>query len=173
MQESFNKSLSNAPNRQVLPCERDVGRDILVYLVFISSLLNHQWKPIGAEEASMTATIDVLQYGKDWHQMLKFLADSEVIVDVFLCSNAYGNINDNEQMRAETQGVRIIYVGEDFFIVGPRRPIHSSIIPIGWTSMIRIHQDDSEKKNISLVGDDESSLSEPQQMPNDEIPGSL
>ncbi len=44
-------------------------------------------------------------------------------------------------MVSETHRVRIIFVGEDFFIVGPRRPVAASIIPTGWISMIRICDD--------------------------------
>ena len=58
-------------------------------------------------------------------------------------------------MVAETHGVRIIYVGEDYFIVGPRRPVHSSIIPMGWISMIRIHEDSESQDMVSLVGTDD------------------
>ena len=119
------------------------------------------YQRISSGSVHMTSTTDTLQYGKNWYQMLNYLAQSEAVVDVYLCSNAYGNSNDIDEMVAETHGVRIIYVGEDFFIVGPRRPIHSSIIPMGWISMIRIHNDETEVEYPSLAGDDESPLSEP------------
>ncbi len=118
----------------------------------------------------MTNTTDTLQYGENWRQMLNYLAQSEAVVDVYLCSNAYGNIDDKEEMTIETHGVRIIYVGEDFFIVGPRRPIHSSIIPMGWISMIRIHNEDTEVEYPSLAGEDDSSLSNPIQEVNSNQP---
>jgi hypothetical protein len=108
----------------------------------------------------MESTTGVLEYGTDWYEMLKHLAEAETVVDVYLCSNAYGNIDDKERMSSETHGVRIIYVGENYFIVGPKRPIHSSIIPMGWISMIRIHED-QKGPVVSLVGDDESSFCEP------------
>ncbi|MFW9953719.1 MAG: hypothetical protein ACFFD3_04120 [Candidatus Thorarchaeota archaeon] len=65
-------------------------------------------------------------------------------------------------MSSETHGVRVIYVGEDYVIVGPRRPIHSSIIPLGWISMIRIHEAQETATMPELIGEDEdlSSLSE-------------
>lgn len=83
--------------------------------------------------------------------MLNYLAESESLVDVYLCSSAYGHADDRDGMVAETHGVRIIYVGEDYFIVGPRRPVHSSIIPMGWISMIRVHDDNASSNMVSLV----------------------
>lgn len=91
-----------------------------------------------------------LEFGKDWRGMLRKLADAEVLVDVYLCSNAYGHQDDREKMVSETHGVRIIYIGEDFFIVGPRRPVPSSIIPLGWISMIHIHET-TDADNFSLI----------------------
>ncbi len=64
----------------------------------------------------MKATTDSLQYGDNWRQMLIYLAQAECLVDVFLCSNAYGHSDDRDAMVGETHGVRVIYVGEDFFI---------------------------------------------------------
>jgi len=87
--------------------------------------------------------------------MLNYLAESESLVDVYLCSSAYGHADDRDEMVAETHGVRIIYVGEDYFIVGPRRPVHSSVIPMGWISMIRIHEDQKISEIISLIDSDE------------------
>ncbi len=92
-----------------------------------------------------------LEFGKDWKGMLNYLAESESLVDIYLCSSAYGNADDKDEMVAETHAVRIIYVGEDYFIVGPRRPVHSSIIPMGWISMIRIHADGKNSEMVSLV----------------------
>jgi hypothetical protein len=83
--------------------------------------------------------------------MLQRLADCEIRVDVYLCMNAYGHAEDRAEMVAETHGVRIIYVGEDYFMVGPRRPVHSSIIPIGWVSMVRIHIDEDTESETSLI----------------------
>jgi len=98
-----------------------------------------------------------LAFGKDWREMLNYLAESECFVDVYLCASAYGHADDRDNMVGETHGVRIIYVGEDYFIVGPRRPVHSSVIPMGWISMIRV-RDDEDTNLISLVGDDDDSL---------------
>ena len=57
-------------------------------------------------------------------------------------------------MLTETHGVRIIYVGEDYFIVGPRRPVGTAIIKIGWLAMIKIHPEDELIVPVSLVPDD-------------------
>jgi hypothetical protein len=103
----------------------------------------------------MSNTKGTLEFGKDWKSMLNYLAESESLVDVYLCSSAYGHADDRDEMVAETHGVRIIYVGEDYFIVGPRRPVHSSVIPMGWISMIRIHNDLEGATMISLVGTEE------------------
>jgi hypothetical protein len=99
----------------------------------------------------MGNTKGTLEFGKDWRGMLNYLAESESLVDVYLCSSAYGHADDREEMVAETHGVRVIYVGEDYFIVGPRRPVHSSVIPMGWISMIRIHGDSEAALKVSLV----------------------
>ncbi len=89
--------------------------------------------------------------------MLNYMAESECLVDVYLCASAYGHSDDRNNIVAETHGVRIIYVGEDYFIVGPRRPVHSSVIPMGWISMIRIRNDE-DADLISLVDDDDDDL---------------
>ena len=103
----------------------------------------------------MDTTNGTLEFGKDWRSMLNYLAESESLVDVYLCSSAYGHADDRDEMVAETHGVRIIYVGEDYFIVGPRRPVHSSVIPMGWISMIRIHENQKISEIISLIDSDE------------------
>jgi len=103
----------------------------------------------------MDAAKSTLEFGKNWKGMLEYLAESESLVDVYLCASAYGHADDREEMVAETHGVRIIYVGEDFFIVGPRRPVHSSVIPMGWISMIRIRDDEEAPSLVSLVDEDE------------------
>jgi len=91
--------------------------------------------------------------------MLDYLAESESLVDVYLCASAYGHADDREEMVAETHGVRIIYVGDDYFIVGPRRPVHSSVIPMGWISMIRIRNDPEGDTIVSLVSEDDTDQS--------------
>jgi hypothetical protein len=108
----------------------------------------------------MDTTKSTLEFGKDWKGMLNYLAETESLVDVYLCSSAYGHADDRDEMVAETHGVRIIHVGDDFFIVGPRRPVHSSVIPMGWISMIRIHEDSNGGRFVSLVPDDSSEETE-------------
>ena len=103
----------------------------------------------------MDAARSTLEFGKNWKGMLDYLAESESLVDVYLCASAYGHADDREKMVAETHGVRIIYVGDDFFIVGPRRPVHSSVIPMGWISMIRIRDDEEAARLDSLVTEDD------------------
>jgi hypothetical protein len=102
----------------------------------------------------LNTTKGTLEFGKDWRSMLNYLAETESLVDVYLCSSAYGHADDRDEMVAETHRVRIIYVGEDYFIVGPRRPVHSSVIPMGWISMIRIHNDSESAMMVSLVEND-------------------
>ena len=110
----------------------------------------------------MDAARSTLEFGKNWKGMLDYLAESESLVDVYLCASAYGHPDDREEMVTETHGVRIIYVGDDYFIVGPRRPVHSSVIPMGWISMIRIYNDGEEANLVSLVieDDEKESLNE-------------
>lgn len=104
----------------------------------------------------MDAARSTLEFGKNWKGMLDYLAESESLVDVYLCASAYGHPDDREEMVTETHGVRIIYVGDDYFIVGPRRPVHSSVIPMGWISMIRIRNDEEETNIVSLVSEDDA-----------------
>ena len=104
----------------------------------------------------MENVISGLEYGKDWQGMLKQLAEAESVVDVYLCTSAYGHQDDRNTMVAETHGVRIVYVGEDFFIVGPRRPVHSSIIRMGWVAMIRVYEDQDGMDTVSLIPENES-----------------
>lgn len=104
----------------------------------------------------MDATKSTLEFGKDWKGMLNYLADTESLVDVYLCASAYGHADDRDEMVAETHGVRIIHVGEDYFMVGPRRPVHSSIIPMGWISMIRIHEENNSSSFVSFVPEEDS-----------------
>ena len=104
----------------------------------------------------MDAARSTLEFGKNWKGMLDYLAESESLVDVYLCASAYGHPDDREEMVTETHEVRIIYVGDDYFIVGPRRPVHSSVIPMGWISMIRIRNDEEETNIVSLVSEDDA-----------------
>ena len=104
----------------------------------------------------MDAAKSTPEFGKDWKGMLNDLADTESLVDVYLCASAYGHADDREEMVAETHGVRIIHVGEDYFMVGPRRPVHSSIIPMGWISMIRIHEDNHGSRFVSFVPEEDA-----------------
>ncbi len=100
----------------------------------------------------MEKASSALEFGKDWRSMLNKLAEAESLVDVYLCSNAYGHPDDREKMVSETHKVRIIFVGDDFFIVGPRRPVPASVIPMGWISMIRIC-DDQDSEILPELGD--------------------
>jgi hypothetical protein len=106
---------------------------------------------IQTEPQKMDVAGSTLEFGKDWKGMLEYLAESESLVDVYLCASAYGHSDDREEMVSETHGVRIIYVGDDYFIVGPRRPVHSSVIPMGWVSMIRICNGEDAHDLVSLV----------------------
>ena len=103
----------------------------------------------------MDAAKSTLEFGKNWKGMLEYLAEAESLVDVYLCASAYGHADDREEMVTETHGVRIIYVGDDFFIVGPRRPVHSSAIPMGWISMIRIRDDEEAANLVGLVNEED------------------
>jgi hypothetical protein len=86
--------------------------------------------------------------------MLSKLAEAESVVDIYLCQGAFGNEADRQTIITETHGVRIIYVGEDYFIVGPRRPVGTAVIKMGWLAMIKIHPEDESLDPVSLVPDD-------------------
>ncbi|NWF94838.1 MAG: hypothetical protein HXY34_01715 [Candidatus Thorarchaeota archaeon] len=88
----------------------------------------------------MDRVVAGLDFNGTWRDLLRSVANSEVLVDIFLCSNAYGNPEDRSAMVKETHGVRVISVGEDYIAVGPGRPVYSSMIPLGWISMIRVHE---------------------------------
>ncbi len=103
----------------------------------------------------MERVASALEYGQNWKSMLQKLADAESLVDVYLCTGAYGHSEDREKMVSETHGVRIIYVGDDYFIVGPRRPVHSSIIPMGWISMVLVHSELDTEEILLLSPDDD------------------
>ena len=105
----------------------------------------------------MEKVSSALEFGKDWRDMLNKLAEAESLVDVYLCSNAYGHPDDRIKMVSETHRVRVIYVGKDFFIVGPRRPVPASVIPMGWISMIRIC-DDQESENMLELFDSKNEM---------------
>jgi hypothetical protein len=102
----------------------------------------------------LEATARALEFGMNWRGMLSKLAEAESTVDIYLCQGAYGNENDRQTIVAETHGVRIIFVGEDYFIVGPRRPVGSAIIKIGWLAMIRIYPENDSIGPVSLIPDD-------------------
>ncbi|MHA1638324.1 MAG: hypothetical protein ACTSUO_00985 [Candidatus Thorarchaeota archaeon] len=113
----------------------------------------------------MEKVASALEFGKNWRDMLNKLAEAESLVDVYLCSNAYGNQDDREKMVSETHGVRIIFVGEDFFIVGPRRPVPASIIPTGWISMIRIRDNEDGEIMPELIGSEDKIESDVNEQP--------
>jgi hypothetical protein len=102
----------------------------------------------------LEAAARALEFGMNWRGMLDKLAEAESIVDVYLCQGAFGNESDRQTMVDETHGVRIVYVGEDYFIVGPRRPVGSAIIKFNWLAMIRIHPEDESIEPVSLVPDE-------------------
>jgi hypothetical protein len=110
----------------------------------------------------LEAAARALEFGMNWREMLSRLAEAESVVDIYLCQGAFGNQEDRETMIAETHGVRIIFVGEDYFIVGPRRPVGTAIIKVGWLAMIRIHSEDESIEPVSFVPDE---LKEPEEPP--------
>ena len=102
----------------------------------------------------MEAAERALEFGMNWREMLSKLAEAESVVDIYLCQGAFGNQEDRQAMVAETHGVRIIFVGDDYFIVGPRRPVGTAIIKVGWLAMIRIHPENETVEPVSFVPDE-------------------
>jgi hypothetical protein len=102
----------------------------------------------------LEAAARALEFGTNWRGMLSKLAEAESVVDIFLCQGAFGNEEDRQTMVTETHGVRIIFVGEDYFVVGPRRPVGTAVIKIGWLAMIRIHPENESGELVSFVPDD-------------------
>ena len=69
--------------------------------------------------------------------IMKQLAHEETLVDV-LTVNAPSIDADSRALEKETHGVRIILVGEDHVVLGPRRPVFSCFIPFDEILMIRL-----------------------------------
>ena len=112
----------------------------------------------------MEAAARALEFGMNWREMLSKLAEAESVVDIYLCQGAFGNPEDRQAMVDETHGVRIIFVGDDYFIVGPRRPVGTAIIQVGWLAMIRIHPENESIEPVSLVPE-ELELEPPKKKP--------
>jgi hypothetical protein len=102
----------------------------------------------------LEAAARALEFGINWREMLSKLAEAESVVDIYLCQGAFGNQEDRQAMNAETHGVRIIFVGEDYFIVGPRRPVGTAIIKVGWLAMIRIHPENEPIEPVGFIPDE-------------------
>ena len=84
--------------------------------------------------------------GKDYLEVLEQLARDGTLVDIILTATPIG-FELPKEIENRTIGVRIIHVGEDYIVVGPKRPLSTAVIPLNEVAMVMIspiHKDMSE-----------------------------
>lgn len=82
------------------------------------------------------ALID-LNLGLSLSETLEHFAEEGYLVDIFLKHEAASE-ELQELLLSETQSVRIVLVGEDYVVLGPKRPLISCLVPIDSILMVRI-----------------------------------
>ena len=75
------------------------------------------------------------------HEILKQLAKDGPVVDVVLNRVPYPEEYRKIVFR-ETLGTRIIHVGDDYIILGPKRPISNCVIPIEEVLLVRLAEEE-------------------------------
>ena len=65
--------------------------------------------------------------GRDYLEVLEQLADNETLVDIILATAPEG-FELLKEIGNRTYGVRIIHVGEDYIVVGPKRPLATATL---------------------------------------------
>jgi hypothetical protein len=88
----------------------------------------------------MLASIEFQESLKD---TLEQFAEDGCLVDIFLKSTSE-EIGD--YLRGETHSVRIILVGEDYIVLGPKRPLVNCFVPIESILMVRV-SDETKLEN--------------------------
>ncbi|MBN2229996.1 MAG: hypothetical protein JW779_10460 [Candidatus Thorarchaeota archaeon] len=97
---------------------------------------------VGIEDRDGTMRVDDsslynIALGGSLAEVLKQLADAGTLVDILTITSPSLN-QDESLLKRETHGVRIIMVGEDHVVLGPKRPIFTSFLPLDDILMVRI-----------------------------------
>ena len=92
--------------------------------------------------------------GRDYLEVLEQLADNETLVDIIL-NTAPEGFELLKEIGNRTCGVRIIHVGEDYIVVGPKRPLSTAVIPLDEVAMVMIseqkYRDDEDEIDIRIA----------------------
>ena len=92
--------------------------------------------------------------GKDYLEVLEQLARDGTIVDIILTATPDG-FELLKEIEKRTFGVRIIHVGEDYIVVGPKRPLSTAVIPLDEVAMVMIseqkYRDDEDELDIMIA----------------------
>ena len=92
--------------------------------------------------------------GKDYIEVSEQLAQNGTLVDIVLTAFPIG-LELPKEMEDRTCGVRIIHVGEDYIVVGPKRPLATAVIPLDEVAMVMIseqkYRDDEDELDIQIA----------------------
>ena len=92
--------------------------------------------------------------GKDYLEVLEQLAKNGTLVDIVLTANPIG-FELPKEIEDRTCGVRIIHVGEDYIVVGPKKPLSTAVIPLDEVAMVMIseqkYRDDEDELDIMIA----------------------
>jgi hypothetical protein len=92
--------------------------------------------------------------GKDYLEVLEQLARDGTLVDIILTATPIG-FELPKEIENRTIGVRIIHVGEDYIVVGPKRPLSTAVIPLSEVAMVMIseqkYRDDEDELDIRIA----------------------
>ena len=82
------------------------------------------------------------------------LARDGTLVDIILAAHPI-DLELPKEVERRTYGVRIIHVGEDYIVVGPKKPLVTAVIPLDEVSMVMIsekkYRDDEDELDIRIA----------------------
>ena len=92
--------------------------------------------------------------GSDFLEVLEQLARDGTLVDIILGGYPL-DLELPKEVERRTCGVRIIHVGEDYIVVGPKKPLATAVIPLGEVLMVMIsekrYRDDEDELDIQIA----------------------
>jgi hypothetical protein len=92
--------------------------------------------------------------GCDFLEVLEQLARDGTLVDIILAAHPI-DLELPKEIERRTYGVRIIHVGEDYIVVGPKKPLATAVIPLDEVSMVMIsekkYRDDEDELDIRIA----------------------
>ena len=92
--------------------------------------------------------------GCDFLEVLEQLARDGTLVDIILAAHPI-DLELPKEIERRTYGVRIIHVGEDYIVVGPKRPLATAVIPLDEVAMVMIsekkYRDDEDELDIRIA----------------------